>query len=486
MDVAIQGAVLSARNDTFLYNRNHCSSAAKFYFMGVHKMNKRRKSKILLAVCLMASMMFLQVSQAVTAVAADEVKIQVANYEELKAAIYAANDGDVIGITAALEFDSEVTIGSPYKTVTLRRMNSNGRFQFGGSNDVKMQVQNIIFDGNNIEAGHNYFMIYSRNSEFKNSSFINCIATGSGGAMYISSGNVTFENCTFDNNKGYRGGHISTGGDCNLLMKNTTMKNGYAIDSGGAIHNGSSIQNFQITSCNITENKADGSGGGIANIGSMTIEKSKVYNNKAKNGGSDIANEEYGKLSLKDSDASLMESFSDIKVLPDGWFLDAKPDEKVILPSDISGEAYLHLKYSVIEDKPDPTPDPLPKPDDKPKPDESKPVPAPVINNYYTDDHTRTTRTETTILPQPPETVKTTEPTKAQEQVIKFETNLQQGVPQIIDDGNGTITVNVNVTSDAVKDDGGGEIQPTNSITWIQAVIACLLFGILVCLLRRR
>lgn len=449
--------------------------------MGVHKMNKKRKASIILAACFMISVIFLQLSQVVTAVAADEVTVQVTNYEELKAAIYAANDGEVIGIAAALEFDSDVTIGSPYKTVILKRVSADGRFQFGSSPDVKMQVQNVIFDGNSIEAGHNYLMVYSHDLEFRNSSFINCISTGSGGAMYISLGNVKFENCIFDNNKGFRGGHIATGSDCSILMKNTTMKNGYATDSGGAIHNGSINPNFQIASCIITENKADGSGGGIANTGSMIIDRSKIYNNKAKNGASDIANEEYAKLSLKDSAASLVELFADVKLLPDGWFLDAKPDEKVILPSDITGEAYLHLKYSVIEDKPDPepTPDPLPKPD------ESKPVPAPVTNNYYTDDHTRTTRTETKILPQPPETVKTVEPAKPQEQVIKIESNLQQDVPQIIDDGNGTITVNVNVTSDAEKSDVD-EVQATSNITWIQMVIACLLFGILVCLIRRR
>lgn len=357
-----------------------------------------------------------------------------------------------------------------------------------GSSTVN--VRNITFDGNNVAIES--FFIATGNVNFENVTFHNCITPYGGGAVQLRGGNYQFNNCTFSNNQASVGGHISGNSDSTISIKNCTFTGGYSTARGGAIAFGSSTSTCTIESSLIKDNKADDIGGGIENAGNLTISDTKVYNNTAKNGGSDISNTQTGTLSLNDSLESLVKSFATDKLLPDGWIDESKPDELVMIPGNISGMCKLKLKYSVIEDKPDPdpTPDPLPKPDDKPKPDESKPdeskpIPAPIINNYYTDDHTRTTRTETTILPQPPETVKTAEPAKQQEQVIKFESNLQQGVPQIIDDGNGTITVNVNVTSNAAKGDGG-EIQPTNSITWIQAVIACLLFGILVCLLRRR
>lgn len=271
--------------------------------------------------------------------AASAVTVEVSTLSELQAAIDAAQDGDVIGLTATLEIQSDISIGSPDKHVTIRRMNPSTFIQFSGFN-CNVQIKNITFDGNNLEAMHNFLKIYC-NVIFEKVNFINSISTGSGGAMYISSNITTFKDCMFDNNKATNGGHIAMSGDANVTLRNCTMKNGSASSQGGAIHLATNSSTCYVINSIISENTASDFGGGVANNGVLVVEGSKIFKNTAAKGGADIGN--YANVTLEQDLEVLKALYADEHIIVKGWVSDF---------TDESGATFLKLDFEL----PAPTP----------------------------------------------------------------------------------------------------------------------------------
>ena len=83
----------------------------------------------------------------------------------------------------------------------------------------------------------------------------------------------------------------------NITIKNITLKNGFSIGGGGAIHNNGELT---ITESTITENTAD-IGGAIHNSGELTITESALNNNTAQGNGGAIHNDYTGKLTITES-----------------------------------------------------------------------------------------------------------------------------------------------------------------------------------------
>lgn len=121
------------------------------------------------------------------------------------------------------------------------------------------------------------------------------------------------------------------------------------------------------------------------------------------------------------------------------------------------------------------------------------------VNNYSYDYSTHT-KTENSVLPSNNSTNgRNGQATATQDQTIKIDYGniLNKAVKVKDDDKDITININVNVNDkakDKEKAEGNEAVQasrtvtqtqPENNITWIEVIKICLLFGILVCLIRR-
>jgi len=298
-------------------------------------MNKKHTNlfpKFLLALCLVTVMVLFHAPQAY----ATSPTVEVSTLADLQTAIDAAADGDVIGLTATLEIESNVVIGSPDKHVTIIRMNPSAYFQLGGL-DFNMRVQNITFDGNNLEANHPLFIVYS-NVNFENIDFINNVSTGSGGALYVSGGNLIFTNCLFDNNRATAGGHMAISGSGNVTLENCVLRNGNAVSKGGAIFNCINSSTVNIISSVITGNTAGDYGGGVANDGALIISGTKIYNNTTSLGGADIAST--GWMQTLEPIETFIELFADEGIIPTAWVTDYTDGQPY--------SQYLRLDYDIL------------------------------------------------------------------------------------------------------------------------------------------
>lgn len=311
-------------------------------------MNKTRKisiKRILLVFILIGSLLGVQAMEALATSTDDPVQlVEVSTYDELVVAIDAAQDGDVIGLTATIETTTGFSLGSPDKHVTIKRMDAYAFFQLSGGIDDQVQIQNITFDGNNLEAGHN-FLIIGCNSSFEGCTFINSISQGSGGVMYIT-GNTEFKDCIFDNNRATNGGHIAVSNSATVTMLNSTLKNGQAANQGGAIHTQTQLVNLYLTDSVVSENHSEAFGGGIVSTGFIKLERSKIFSNIAVNGGADIVS--FGTMEMVEELENLQALYGE-KYIINGWVSDYEdPDVE-------SGASYLKLDYEVI---PEPDPEP--------------------------------------------------------------------------------------------------------------------------------
>lgn len=300
-------------------------------------MNKAKKiniPKILLVVMLIGSLLGVHVME-VMAVATDEAIVEVSTYEELVAAIDAAQNGDVIGLTATIEIQADITLGNPNKHLTIRRNSTTAFFQLMGLENTNMQFQNITFDGGNAELSRCFFMI-GCNVKFIRCKFTNIVTQGGGAAAYISSNTVTFEDCIFDNNKAVNGGHIALSGNADVTLKNCIMKNGIASNQGGAIQVSTNIAKLTAINCTITENNGNMTGG-IANYGTLILTDTRLYNNTSVYAGADIGN--YSVMSIQEDIDELNQIYANENIIVKGWVSDYQ---------DETGGTFLRLDYELL------------------------------------------------------------------------------------------------------------------------------------------
>lgn len=280
-------------------------------------------------------------STLIQSIANDETLLVVKNFNQFKTALENANDGDVIyldGFSIILDYDTNVTIGYPDKTITIKKNNS-AHILLTSTKNIKFQ--NIIFDGENILSYEPFIQTYGEyyplsSAIFENVTFKNMNGNNNG-MVFLDTGLITFNNCTFTNNKGGYGGHIEIRKNTIANFYKCTFTEGQAY-CGGGIALMSSTSSCNIFSSTITNNSASSEGGGIYNLGDLIIENTKIYNNTASIGGSDIYTT--GTLNLKDSIEDLQKLFSDSELKPIAWVSDYNDDN-----------SYLKLELEKIEEE---------------------------------------------------------------------------------------------------------------------------------------
>ena len=327
-------------------------------------MNTKRITSILLAVCLMVSMVtqvmpyayaeelppIESVTDTADAPETDEESheaesndpVEVTTLEALLTALEDAQDNDTIIIMGIIEIIPAVVVGTDDKHVTLKKGTPTAYFSLSYADDVPFTVfRNMTFDGDDILSNMPY-MCTSHNVEFHNVTFVNCNSDMPGGAVFVANGTTNFTDCVFDNNRSMQGGHIR-GSNSTVNIENCIFTNGYASLGGGALF--SSNTAFHIKDSTIKDNSAGGVGGGVlASGGNMTIERTKIYNNTAVDGGSDIAFDEWVMLVLSDSLDDLVSMYASDGIVPLGWFYDYNTTQAINIPGMVRKINYTQLK----------------------------------------------------------------------------------------------------------------------------------------------
>ena len=165
---------------------------------------------------------------------------------------------------------------------------------------VDVAINNIKFaDGYANNAAGIY--ISAGNVSFNNCSFYNnntSVLNNSnfGGALFINAGTVAVTNSTFANNHAGAGGAIHADAGTINLTNCTFSGNtgGWATNGGGAIHVNGGTPTFNILNCTFSGNSAVNWGGAIANYSGVTcvinIANSIIGNNPNNSGGGILGN----------------------------------------------------------------------------------------------------------------------------------------------------------------------------------------------------
>lgn len=276
---------------------------------------KKKKGIVILLGILLMGLLF---ASHIMALATSSEPVEVSGYSQFASAVINANDGDTIIITGQIDILGGRSFEDPNKHVIIKRGNAEAKINLvrveGGH---PIRLSNFTFDGNRIESNTPFFEI-NHSTNFSDVTFKNIVTTMLS-PLSVHYGEVNFQNCKFDNNKGFNGGHISSNSSAIVNIKDSELKNGQAENSGGAISNISTSSTLTITSSIITENKAGNRGGAIVNGGIVNIAGSKIYNNKAVLIADDIANSEWGSLTFEDSYEDLVKLYAPDGILPIGW-----------------------------------------------------------------------------------------------------------------------------------------------------------------------
>ena len=431
---------------------------------------------VLLAVCLMIT------SISAVALAADgtETAVEVSTYQELLTALENAENGGEILIKGYITINVESNyqiLGNNSKRVTLKRASDNAGFTITSPNGQNtLQVQNLIFDGAEIQASTSMLFI-DTNAIFRNAEIKNCSSFAS--AVEIGGGIISFTNCTFDNNSATQGAHLSSNSGGNVSISNCIFRNGIATYKGGAIQFGAVGRINTISDCEITGNSAGTYGGGIFNSSNLTIERTKINGNTAIQGGNDIASEENGSLALDSTEELNLLYKADNKTAE--WIED----------NSIEGYTFLEIKLTDI-----PQPDPEQKPtennnsttNNSPSADITIKEPLSADDNRVSITYNGTTFSKEE-LEQILASVNSNQNTSAPADVshtVTIDSNAIKGAEQ---DKNITVNLNVNLPQSEGSNAVPTSVQATQSnksISITEIVIIGMLLCILVCVIQRK
>ncbi len=232
----------------------------------------------------------------------------VSNATQFLQAFAEAEDGGTIGISDAINLYTGTTIGDENKRITIIRKSENAFIYFSGTGSYV--IQNIIFDGNEIESM--YPMAYAvRDITVKNCEFYNCVCNGEG-AAFSNMERSEFYNCIFRNNSSTnRGGHVSMG---NGIFDNCILTDGNTNYEGGAVACGA----VDFNDCLITRNHAGMYGGGIYTSGITVLTGTKLYNNTAGACGPDYVDTQNG-VHISESIEELAALYKSDGLKPISW-----------------------------------------------------------------------------------------------------------------------------------------------------------------------
>jgi len=266
-----------------------------------------------------------------------DAPVVVADVDELIMAIDEASDGDTIYISQQIYMQDGQTIGVADKQITIMRVDGYSGAVLSTSTNTSLQ--NIVFDGGNIDGSETAFSLSFtlsvNNCIFRNFTDNGIIRIGFGSTVLI-------ENCTFENNA-VQGSMIHAFPDSEVeiidttftsnssarIIFNTTTMNvvGCVFDGnattgmgGGNVYNNSNGA-MTLTDCTLTNNTAM-RGGAIENSGSLTIKDCLIYDNTADYIGSDIYNDADGGLTIQNSLEEYCEFFAEYELIPLGWYYD--------------------------------------------------------------------------------------------------------------------------------------------------------------------
>ena len=318
-------------------------------------MKKRKRRTIALLLALLVGVTGLK--QAAYAEESSPTYYDANDYFSFKNAVKEAKDGDIILIMGSVVVQADFELGSEEKSLIIKRSSAQSTISFsGGGNQVT--VENITFDGGGYKASSPFVSVSPHTSVFTNCIFQNCgdssqylSCNSIGGAVRVDSGTNQFIGCQFKNNVGMVGGHMVIY-DGIVQITDCIFTGGIVMSNGGAICVTGDTAQCIINSSVITGNQAGDFGGGISNIGKLTIEDSMIYDNIATNGGADIANKIFGTIELKDTIEQLAELFEPENILPVAWVCDYDFEESIYIPDvDPNQEnALLKLQYEIIPD----------------------------------------------------------------------------------------------------------------------------------------
>lgn len=286
-------------------------------------------------------------------VRAEEAVYYASDQQGLMEKIKYAKDGDIILIAGTIEISE---LGSPDKQIVLSRATADSCIVT--QQGVPATIQNVIFDGNNLNSNTPILTIQGGEFTVFNCTFENCGdpefkgSSGSiGGAVRVKSGEGSFTGCSFQHNTAVVGGHIAVMGNATVSFYDCAMLDGRS-GSGGAIsiNNGA---NCIIEGCTITENSSMDYGGGIANGGNIQVRRTKLFNNQTVNGGADIANKIGGAMLLEDSLEMLQGLFADEGIIVHGWVCDYDFEENIYIPDvEPTEENLLMLDFEYMQPEP--------------------------------------------------------------------------------------------------------------------------------------
>lgn len=232
----------------------------------------------------------------------------VSNATEFLQAFAEAKNGDIIGISDAINFYNGVTVGDENKRITIIREREDAFIYFSGTGSYI--IQNIVFDGNEIESM--YPMVYAtRNITVKSCEFYNCICNGDGAAV-CNMERTEFYNCTFKSNSSTgRGGHVSMSEG---IFDNCVLMDGSSNSEGGAV----ACSAVDFNNCLITRNHAGMYGGGIYTSGITVLTGTKLYNNTAGACGADYVDSQNG-IYISESIEELAALYKSDGLKPINW-----------------------------------------------------------------------------------------------------------------------------------------------------------------------
>ena len=204
----------------------------------------------------------------------------VTTYNELTAAISAANPGDTITIQGEIPLSSQLSISKKLTLTggTIYRSSDSGKISIYGD----VTLEGIIIDGKGISSSLNLIQVFpGGNLVIENGTFIqNQMSTGNGrSAIYV--------------------GDDTESGNAACVMKDGSIVNntsaaqgaGVLVKSNGTFH----MQGGVISGNRTTDDSNNYSGAGVYNLGSLYLEGGRISDNHAAGWGGGIYNTSYAK-----------------------------------------------------------------------------------------------------------------------------------------------------------------------------------------------
>jgi len=214
----------------------------------------------------------------------------VSTLEELQTELNAADDGDIIEISAtiiisgeSIETDKDITLTrSADLTATMFRFSAHGaiigfNFAENGSEYTTITIDNTngdmaVIDGCTFNGiSKNYVYVYGNAFVTNKVAISNSTFTGSTNSAISCrpSAEMTINNCTFEENiSSMQGGAINNGG--NMAVSDCAIRNNHAVSGGGIFNSG----NLVLSRCEISKNTIQNSkfDTDIFSLGTLTIE----------------------------------------------------------------------------------------------------------------------------------------------------------------------------------------------------------------------